>query len=67
MVAPSSLLRSISSSYQATFRRVRYEAPADLLPWADPYIASLFAGESNDSFPGRFDEDGDADSQLNWS
>ena len=23
--------------------RVRYDAPADLLPWADPYIASLFA------------------------
>lgn len=25
--------------------RVRYDAPADLLPWADPYIASLFACE----------------------
>jgi hypothetical protein len=25
--------------------RVRYDAPADLLPWADPYIASLFAEE----------------------
>ena len=25
--------------------QVRYQSPHDLLPWADPYIASLFASE----------------------
>ena len=32
------------------YRRFREETPPDLLPWADPYIASLF-GEGGDTLP----------------
>ena len=45
MIAHVSQFRRMSSS-RLTSVRVRYDAPADLLPWADPYIASLFAEES---------------------
>jgi hypothetical protein len=41
MIAHASQFRSVP---QRPLRvQVRYSAPADLLPWADPYIASLFA------------------------
>ena len=45
MIAHASQFRRVSSPRLSSFR-VRYDAPADLLPWADPYIASLFAEES---------------------
>lgn len=47
MVASASQLRPTSPN-RLSFVQVRYAAPADLLPWADPYIASLFA-EDEDS------------------
>lgn len=50
MIAQPHMLRSESS---ATYTRVRYEAPCDLLPWADPYIASLFAGGDGETLQGK--------------
>lgn len=47
MIAHASQLRS--SAVRRSIAQVRYEAPADLLPWADPYIASLFADEESQS------------------
>ena len=44
MIAHVSQFRRPSQQRLSSFR-VRYDAPADLLPWADPYIASLFAEE----------------------
>jgi hypothetical protein len=41
MHAEASRLASQASSLASP--RLHYEAPCDLLPWADPYIASLFA------------------------
>jgi hypothetical protein len=46
MIAHVSQFRRIPSPRLSSFR-VRYDAPADLLPWADPYIASLFAEEGH--------------------
>ena len=45
MIAHISQFRRVPQQRLSSFR-VRYDAPADLLPWADPYIASLFAEES---------------------
>lgn len=42
MIAHASQFRPAPQSRLALLR-VRYDAPGDLLPWADPYIASLFA------------------------
>jgi hypothetical protein len=42
MIAHVSQFRRVPQQRLSSFR-VRYDAPADLLPWADPYIASLFA------------------------
>lgn len=50
MIAQPHMLRSQSS---VTYKRVRYEAPCDLLPWADPYIASLFAGGDGETLQGK--------------
>jgi hypothetical protein len=50
MIAQAHLLRSQSS---VSYKRVRYEAPCDLLPWADPYIASLFAGGDGETLYGQ--------------
>jgi hypothetical protein len=44
MIAHASQFRRVSGPRLSSFR-VRYDAPADLLPWADPYIASLFADD----------------------
>lgn len=44
MIAHASQFRRPSQQRLSSFR-VRYDAPADLLPWADPYITSLFAEE----------------------
>jgi hypothetical protein len=44
MIAHASQFRRVPASRLSTYR-VRYDAPGDLLPWADPYIASLFADE----------------------
>jgi hypothetical protein len=52
MIAQTSLLRPQSSD-SVSYQRVRYEAPCDLLPWADPYIASLFAGTDGAVSPGK--------------
>jgi hypothetical protein len=43
MIAHASQFRSLTVQRHAQIQ-VRYAAPDDLLPWADPYIASLFAG-----------------------
>ena len=40
MIAHGSQFRS--SVRANVIAQVRYESPGDLLPWADPYIASLF-------------------------
>jgi len=48
MIAHASMLRS--SRQRRSIAHVRYQAPADLLPWADPYIASLFAAEEEARF-----------------
>jgi len=44
MIAHVSQFRRMPSADLSSYR-VRYDAPADLLPWADPYIASLFADD----------------------
>jgi hypothetical protein len=48
MIAHVSQFRSAPQS-RLTLLRVRYDAPGDLLPWADPYIASLFASGEDES------------------
>jgi hypothetical protein len=40
MIAHASQFRC--SARPNVIAQVRYESPGDLLPWADPYIASLF-------------------------
>ena len=44
MIAHVSQFRRVPQQRLSSFR-VRYNAPADLLPWADPYIAAPFAEE----------------------
>lgn len=44
MIAHVSQFRRVPAPCLSSYR-VRYDAPGDLLPWADPYIASLFAEE----------------------
>ena len=53
------------------FRRFRQEKPSDLLPWADPYIASLFSLDDeqppavhNDSEPPLFNHEDEEEN--NW-
>jgi hypothetical protein len=46
MIAHASQFRRASSGNRLSIR-VCYDAPADLLPWADPYIASLFARDGH--------------------
>jgi hypothetical protein len=45
MIAHASQFKTVRFRSMPT--RVRYAAPDDLLPWADPYIASLFAEEDS--------------------
>ena len=45
MIAHVSQFKSVR--FRSMPVQVRYPAPADLLPWADPYIASLFAEEGS--------------------